>query len=485
MVPNMYGIKSMRIARLVIQETGTYNQQFRRPYEITLNGENKNIILETIDRTKAITPTTMAGVANLMITSRASPESNILIPNGWSTRRLRFFMEIVTEDRTGTMNTNEYVVGYTDHPGLSMGNHVDPNMVFYINGVNITRTQHRHTPLGNQTHHNLVDASHVLVNNQYEGIYSNKQVFSLRPEDVYDQMDNQTLAQGLDDGFAVDGRTKLTSSATKSNRGNAIAPTYIAGLLNSYLQVSRDQGQADQQSIVRDARTAVESAPVSNDPFMSFIRSKYAMTGGDHFTYADLISLDPGVVNVTVVAPMNDMARGMLHQVGQTADWGGATLITQAAASIAQSLPGYMLQFGINKVRLHSTNMDIGCTVTTIPSDVRSFNSGEDLSRKLQALIFRLENELIRGITFNNSMGYMLEVTCDLLGETWINLSLNGEPPTCYVTPSFCDALMAPVVTNNYMVLDGLATGFDSLMQDVISQDSSITSYGSQRSGVL
>lgn len=484
MVPNMYGVKSMRVARFVIQETGTYNQQYRRPYEAQLTSEAKNTILDTIDRTKSISATTMAGVSNLVLSARAAPESNIMIPNGWGTRRLRFFMEIVTEDRTGMMHTSEYIVGYTDHCGLSLSNHIDPNMVFYINGVNITRTRTMATPLGNQVHHNLLDASHVLVNNQYEGMYGNNKVFTLRPEDVYDQMDNRELAEGLD-GFAVDGRTMLTSSATKSNRGNAIVPNYVASLLNSYLQISRDHNQADQGSIIRDARSTVQSGTISEDPFMSFVRGKYAMSGGDHFTYQDLLSLDPNVVNVTHVAPVNEALRGSMHHMGQTADWGSSDLTTQAATQIAQSLPSYMLQFGINKLRMHSTNLDIGGVITTIPSDVRSFNSGEDLTRNIQALIFRMEHELMRGITFNGSMGYMLEVTCDLLGETWINLSLNGEPPTCYVAPSFCDALMAPVVTSNFTILDGLANDFDALMKDIIDRDSSLGFNSYARAGAL
>ncbi|MDD2879638.1 MAG: hypothetical protein PHQ58_04310 [Rhodoferax sp.] len=483
MIPNMYGVKKMRIARFIVQETGTYNTQYRRPFEAEMNADDRNLILETIDRAKSITPLTMAGVANAIITPPATPESQIMIPNGWSTRRLRFFLEVVTEDRTGLMQTSEYIVGYTDHCGAING-YLDPKMVFFINAVNITRTQTRETPLGTQVHHNLIDASHVLVNNDYQGIYHQNQIYTMRPEDVYDHIDHRELAMGLD-GFAMDGRTKLTGNATKSQRVNGIASAYMADLLNSYLQVSRDGTQADQRTMLQNARMTVESATVSSDPFMSFIRGKYGMTGGDHFTYRDLVDLDPGVEQIKYVAPVDQMQRGMMHYTGQTADWGSSDLTTQAATVLAQSVPGYLLQFGINKIRLFSTNMDLGMNVTTRIGDAKSFNSGEDLSRNIQAFLFRLENELLKNISMSNGISFSLELVCDLLGETWITLGLNGEPPTCYVTPSFCDALMAPVVTSNYMVLNAMANDFDTLMQDVVDRDSTIRYNSAARAGVL
>lgn len=483
MLPNMYGIKKMRIARFIIQETGTYNMQYRRPFEAEMTPEDRNMILETIDRAKVITPLTMAGVASSVLMPGATPESKIMIPNGWNTRRLRFFMEIVTEDRTGLMHTSEYIVGYTDHCGMLNG-FLDPNLVFYINAVNITRSQTRETPLGTQVHHNLLDASHVLVNNDYQGIYHQNQVYAMRPEDVYDHIDHKELADGLD-GFAVDGRTKLTGNATKSQRQNGIASAYMADLLNSYLQVSRDASQVDQRTMLQNARMTVESATVSADPFMSYIRGKYGMTGGDHFTYRDLLDLDPNVDQIRHVAPVDVMQRGMMHSTGQTADWGSSDLTTQAATVLSQSVPGYMLQFGINKIRLFSTNMDIGLNVSTKIGGALSFNSGEDLSRNIQAFTFRLENELLKNISMSNAISFTLELVCDLLGETWITLSLNGDAPTCYVAPSFCDALMAPVVTTNYMVLNGMASDFDTLMQDVVDRDSTIRYNSAARAGVL
>ena len=75
------------------------------------------------------------------------------------------------------------------------------------------------------------------------------------------------------------------------------------------------------------------------------------------------------------------------------------------------------------------------------------------------------------GITDFNRMDYMLEMRCDLLGETWINISLNGEPPAMYVQPSFADALTVPILSSNRQTVSNLASDMDTFLSSTISND--------------
>lgn len=480
--PSMYG-RAMSVVKFIMQETGTYNQQYRRPYQTNSNAAVENQILETVDQKRSISAASLATVASQFIQPSATPEEEIHIANGWNTKRYRFLLEVQSVDRTGLMATKEFIVGYTDHPDISYGGHFDPNMVFYINAINVTREHRTTAPTGSQMHQAMIDSSHILVNNQYSNLEAPNQLFGLRPEDVYDQIDNRVLKKHITDGFVVDGRTKITTSATKSNRANAVAPTYMASVLDSYLQTARNQKDDSDTVIMEAARSTVQSSSVSEDPFMSFVRGCQGGTGGNAFTLRDLLALDPNAM--PTLAPMNDGLRASLHQTGLTSHWGGADMHTLWATTLSQSVPSYMLQFGFTRLQLTATNMDIGSQIHVTPTHVRSFNQGFDVSRELQALIFRLETELLKNLSQNNMLSFGVEIDCDLLGETKCWISINGSPVIDFVMPSFCDALMAPVTTRNFMTLDGAANDFSSLMQKVYENDAAHSAGGIMRTGVI
>jgi hypothetical protein len=463
----MYGNKRSGIVRFVIQETGTYEDQFRRPYQTHLDGQTQNELINALDGAKAITPSKIAGIANQFIRPSATPESQIGIVNGWECKRLRFFLEIQTEDFIGNV-TSEYVVGYTDHPGISFGGHLDPNMVFFINAINTTRTTKVVTPLGNQTHHNLIDASHVLVDSSYQGIMSKQnKTYGLRPEDVFNKMEfTDVMNQMSDTDMMIDTVGTITTNAVKSKRANSIVPVYASSMLDSYLQTRRTESFSDVSQIRTNAAAVVESDSVARDPFMSFMRGRNHLGATNTFTMGDLMDYDKNVSYVTTVVPVSNGYNSNLHQRGMTASWGGSDYTTLFATMLSQSVPSYMLQYSINKIHFFSTNMDIGGNITTRVANVKSFTDG-DISQHIQTFIFRLENELLKGLSHNNQTAYQLEMICDLLGETWIKLSINNEPMVDYVCPSFCDSLMVPVVTQNENTVISIASDFDNIMTSI------------------
>jgi hypothetical protein len=471
----MYGTKQSQIVKFIIQETGTYEDQFRRPYHTSLDARTQRDLLEAVDGKNKITAAAIASVANDFIKPSAQPESQIGIANGWDTKRLRYFLEIQSLDFIGN-TTHIYVVGYTDYTGLSLSLSIDPNMVFFINAVNITRTSRVSTPLGNQIHHNLIDASHVLVNDKYDGIgpnYGSNKAFGLRPEDIFNRQSNSDLREGLEDtDFLTDTRLSLTSNAIKSKRSNSIVPVYTSQLLDSFIQTRTSEHYSDMATIRSTAADTVASLSTSKDPFMSFIASRNQFSASNRFTFADLQAFDPNVIHVTTVVPVNSHYSSNLHQRGMTASWGGGDYNTQFATMISQSVPSYMLGFTINKIHLFSTNMDIGGGITTKIANVKSFNENIDITANIQAFIFKLETELLKGLSYNNQLSFQLEMVCDLLGETWIKISINGEPQIDYVCPSFCDSLFVPVVTYSEDVQTSIATDFEYIMTNIHDMNS-------------
>lgn len=462
----MYGVKNIKIVNFIVQETGTYDQQWKRPFVSGLNQGTFNDILNTVNNTKAITPAALTGVANQFLQPSAAPESHILIPNGWGERRLRFFLEVMTESQMGSLQT-EYVVGYTDYAGMDNFSRLDPNMRFFINAVNVTRTTYQHTPLGNQVYQNVIDSSHVLVNDQYTGINNNRQMYSMRPEEIYTQMESGDMAAEVGTDDFKDARLLVTHNPIKSKRTNAIAPVYVSKILDSYLKTRMaEETGGSRIELLESARATVRSDSVQSDPFISFIRSR-GDGSGNSFSFNDLIALDPTIVGREKVLSLTHTTRATVHQAGSTCNWAAANGETVFATCIAQSLPGYMLDHCINNIIIRATNNSIGSQIALTVDMVKSFMKGIDITQFVQSLCFKLENELLKDLSYNNQMGFTVEIRCDLLGETWINLSINSGPFVMYVTPSFCDALMTPITTANKGQLASIAGDFDNLLNSM------------------
>ena len=468
----MYSTKRMSVKKLLLQETGTYNEQYRRPYVTNLSGETRNDILEAVEGKNNITAASLSNVSMGFIAPAANWEAQVVIPNGWNTPRLRFILEVYIENNMG-MGITEYITGYTEYSDQSLRNRIDPKMMFFINNISQTKTVTNNTPLGNQSYQSLIDSSHVLVNNNFSSMFDTAKVYSLKPESIIQDIDTQSLGMHVNDMVYNTTTSFVKTQPAKANRKNNIAPIYIASLLDGYLQSSRAESDETHSRLLAQTHSALESASFSKDNFLMFLQLRLTQRGhgialGNTFTLEDLIALDPNTTNVMKLA---DYMPGGFHQTGQSAGWGGSDGITQYAATIAQALPAYLTQFCFNTISFTSTNHTVTGEIVTAVSNVRGFNSALDLSNEISAFVFRLNNDLLMGLSYGNRMPFQLEVNCDLMGETWIELSLNNEPMTTFVTPSFCDSLTTPIITSNADILHGIARDFDGLMTSIAEND--------------
>lgn len=86
---------------------------------------------------------------------------------------------------------------------------------------------------------------------------------------------------------------------------------------------------------------------------------------------------------------------------------------------------------------------------------------------RCNAFVTRFEQEVLRDVTVNNNIAYYLEVRADVFGETWVKLSFNGSALIEYVVPSFCDNLLAPIVTSNNQNALQISSDFGVLLNDI------------------
>jgi hypothetical protein len=463
-----YGYASVEIARIIMQETGTYNTMMRRPFESNLTGAVQNTIVENCEQVGRITPNLLTGVAGQFIRPSATPERPISIVNGWDTRRFKFFMEVRCVSHMGNTVT-QFITGYTDQIGSSVFGSLDPNMEFFINTVNTAKNSVRTTPMGSQNIQSIVDCSHLLYQNDYAGVHGLNNTFKMRPEDVFVSMQNAELERaanqyGSGSGDIMDTRTTLTRSPVKAMRRFNSSPIFVSSLLDSYVQTKRAaMGGASDLEITDSAAASVASARLNQDPFLTTLKSRTDSTGGS-FKLRDLLNIDPTVQSRIVVTPMTQALRATLPLAGQSQHWQNSDFDTQFATALCQAVPGYMLDNCLQSVKFRATNMEMGGGITVILVDFGSLLQGIDISPYLGAFSFSIEKTVLADLSHNNMIPFSLEMSCNLMSDSTLNISINGSPFTPFVAPCFCDGLMSPLVTADKSRLNLLAKDIASVV---------------------
>ncbi len=476
----------INVKRCMLAETGRYDTQVGRAYQTNLQQSTLNTLVDRLSGSTRFAASQLAGIASQVISPSAAHEGNVTIGGvGWSERRLRFMMEVEVRALAGGSHTTVMLLGYTDHPGvIAHTGAVDPRMVFYVNSVIGVRQTIEHTPTGNRVHSAITENSHVLVNPDYHGAYGNSQAYKMRPEDVYAAMKLSAITPIQD---VLDIRTIMDNKPVASKRSNAIAADYAAGLLDGYSRASLDKnlGVQKEEDILENARGYVQESLVQNNPFFKAIQNYRDGFMSNWFTWNDLLRLDPNVDNVTVVTMLGQTTASSnpltAYDVasGTASPWTGSDGATHVATILSQSVPALMTEFGLTKIAFVSTNRRIFADaiqgtgpwsaanrMNTRISDMLSF-SDFDMAPFMDHFVSRLEALVLMDISFNNEMDFYVDMQVDLLGETWINVSRDGAPMVQYVTPSFADALMVPVVTHQAGLASQLSADFEAIFHEV------------------
>lgn len=463
----------MRVVRLLIFETGTYNQQWRRPFVTNCEGPVLNTLQDQVNNTGAITPSMFGGVASMFLQPVSQVEKHIDIACGWNERRNRFMLEVEHTTAIGS-KVRELIMGYTSHVGIgNMGQSIDHSMIFYINSIMMLRDQNVMTESGLIVRPTVINNSHLLANNHFGGISMDNSYRDqwMRPEDVYVLIDRQYMEPINPGDMVFDTRNASSASAVKSKRNNGVASQYIADVLSGWMSARKDVSVSseynDMHATLQKARehAALNSETLtSRDFFLTAISGVRGEPIGNNFKFTDLSKLDPNAWNNTVITIPGQMERSQMHVAGTTADWNGADRNSVVASILSSSVPGLMMDLGLTVVGLQSTNRSIGGLPFTMFTAAKSFVDNIDLTPFMDTFKNRFESEIVRNISSDNQTDYQIHLLVDLLGESHISVAVDGGPMYDYVVPSFCDALMSPVITSSTEVTRRVAGDFDLLL---------------------
>ena len=460
-----YGIASRTVRRIVLQQTGTYGQQYRRPLECHLTADIQHGLMRQFESDRTISATGVAQVAAGLLTPKAAPESTVNIAHGWATPRMRFALELVTSTHLGE-NHIEYVSGYTSENAVSAGGFIDPNMVFYVNSATQNRVSQVHVPgAGGAVPAQMqayIDSSLFLADSLYGGFATPQITYAMRPEDMIDKIKHADFSKFVAGGMMEDGRNIVTSQGILSKRTNTDPVTYVTEMLGKYAIMAAGQDVSDMEGLA-NVKNAVRSRYVAQDPFVQYIKQLPECSIGNCFTLGQLAQLDPQIMQKVKVADATYAGVAGMHATGVTADWGSSSGEAVAATWLADSLPAYMAKLGISKVSFVATNNTLDGSIETRVANVRSLYGNIDMTPYILAFQAHLSAELLFSMTYGNSISFSFQVDCDLFGETWITVRWNSATDITFVRPQFADAMFTPIVTTNQQLVVNNANDFQTL----------------------
>ena len=216
-------------------------------------------------------------------------------------------------------------------------------------------------------------------------------------------------------------------------------------------------------SITDQARSFVLEESLISNPFLRLLSDIKGYTFTDNsFTYNNLLTVDNNVSYVSRFYPLSKSDLTKIHSAGSTAYWDATDLETVIATVLSQAVPAIMIECMLHKVYLYSTNMSTGIPDTKLSQGVSI--SGIDLTKSYNNFIHRFNNELIKYLTYDNEISYYIEMSVDLNGETTIVIKLNQNPEIKYVSPSFCDNQLIPVMTTSPELISTVSSGIEDML---------------------
>lgn len=484
-----------RVRQLVMTETNAYDQQFRRPYETVVTPEVEQMVHERVDKVGPVVASNIAGIANRFIMPSATPEQAVQMINGWGSRKLRFMLMLDHVGATG-IEITQVITGWSEHFDPSYEGSMDLDLTFFTNSTMILRRVTARTAVGNREYYNVSDSAHVIVDNSFQGIHQPEKNYRMRPADVYSTMTRTVLGQQNND--VNDTRTLVTSQPVKSYRSNSNTTAYAANLLNSYKDaLGMDAFGQTEDQILSAARGNAHELSMVQDAFLNAISKMRGAPIGNTFTMRELLRLDEHALDNDIAmmtmpgqaSAMNPQAQAeFFNNTSQLSGWGGSNLYTQIATILSHSVPAIMVECAISKIALHCTNQNDFRTAEIWISQMQDFpqmaGTSIDMSQFIQHFRRKLETEVLNDISHNSTVDYEIHMQLDLLGESIIQLSMYGDRPETFVVPSFCDALLVPIITNNDARALTLASDFQNLFNAAFDTSSHVPGVASGNQSV-
>ena len=467
-----------RIVKSMMVESGTYNQEFTRPYIGSTDSDVVALYTEQTNQGRQVDRNTLAGIAGRIIAPSAVPDAQVSVSNGWATRRIIFMIEIIE------LNTRltTVIMGYADKVDLSIGGLVDPNLRLTINSSITLNTVEYETPTGPQVRKRVVENSHLLGIQTMNSLHAidpsynqdGQRVYMQRPTDI---ANNLSLGH-MNAGIIGDGRTQIVpNKQTRSRRANNSAPVYLSEVINGIVQTAQapelEGPHVSAQEVYSQAGAVMGESNVHSDPTLRYISNNSNLRNEGNVTWGNMCHIFPDLDRVTEYYKHSDTVQPLSGHFESTHGsfeyWDRVSWEALMATTVFHTLPSIISQSMLVGITGTMTNVTAeGIPMVNI-TNAHSFIDGFDRTLAVQQVEHRILTELFPGLSLGNQRTVFVAFNINLIRDGWVSIAIDGKPPIEYSSPCFADGLLLPTLATNENSLSSLAGHINTLV--MVSQE--------------
>ena len=472
----MHGFNNtVDVADFILTQTGTYQEQSLRPFVTDIQTDTVNALATATRGGKNLGVTAVEDIASQLIRPSTTPEGQVNIAHGWSSRRFRFLMRVVEEHPfNGGQRTQRVLFGYTDHCDASV-NHLDPDMRVYFNSETVIADRVRSTPNGVVREPMVVSADQIVSpmdmfgpSNNFSSYYQPPAAFLIRPEDIFGLGQTREVTEKLSQtgqfqggvDMVLDSRNTVGMGGTyKYSRRRDTSPSrYLSDTLSAYQHAVKESTMSDdaepggdKETMYGEAQSHATNNDIHKNVFFSRLKDEAGFMERGYVTLRDLERIFPSVGHVTKYSMDDGRSIRRVNTAVDSEHWNGSDNMTIAATTLAQVIPSIMMDNYIRSISFAVTNgQGQGQYVVDFhPDGTMGVVQGLALVAPLEEFHRRLITDVLNTITMHNHIGFQISMSSDLAGDSVIDIAMDGEPVRRYVAPTFSDSLFAPMITHD------------------------------------
>lgn len=485
-------------------QTGTYQAQHLRPFKSNTNQAVVSQLRQATNDGLNLGVAAVQEIAADVISPQAMVEGEVLIPEGFTSRRFRLMCRVNESNPFVRGTTTQRVFyGYSDHCDAS-AHHLPDDMKIYFNSETIIAEQIVPTPNGPQTQAKILGSNQIIspvdMVGGNNGMFARPSNFLIRPEDNFNLMQTKAVAKNLETGGLIDVKIDQSydyrtmvgegGSFKYSMRKDTSPVRYLSNSLGAYQHAfseyndsMRDggeflinRGNDATETLFGEAANVCRNSSIQSNTFLGILREHAGFMEKGYVTWGNLKRLFPELSDPTVARFAMDDGRSQrkVSHLGQSQSFSGADNTAIAVSLLTQTIPSIMMDTFFRQVSFAVTN---GSGPNEYVFEIHQNGTSSiirnlDMRPYIQQLERRIKVDILHNITRGNQIPFRISMISDLAGESIVDISLGNDPVERYVAPTFADSLFSPVITRNQQLSNDIANDITWLVRNVIDGDS-------------
>lgn len=490
-----------RVTKAVMIESLGYDNQYLRPFQTHYDGYVHQGLMEATNYGQQVDSNTLSPVATNFIQPRSAVSAGdaAFIDNGFNESRFSFLIEF-TINEPGTRAQQRHIVsGYTDRLDYSQSGYLAPDLKLRFNNIISIRDVTEPTPNGEQTRSIPMNVDHVFTGVPMDSpmAYNTGPRYEISPDRILHHIgvtqDPALMGIGEQNlNVTVNNAAPQVNGINLVSRRYEARPNYLSDSITKFRSALADVSVNDTEGfydgfIAGDTPLEANTSQVAYQKASADLRSNsvsqhslYRQLIGmnpefqqrGYMTYQELCDIFPELDYQLYVTFLGKPQRQVAYQPGMGEHWHGSNYETIAATIVQQALPSILSTCMTRKISFWATNDIIGGQHNIVYYEPpEGFVAGLDFASQFKDYFeSRVINEVLADISRHGNLIYHLGVEIDLLSEARIRVSIDNQEIIYFVTPMFCDATFAPLMSSRYEDVNTIGRDIEQMLGDITGQ---------------